>query len=125
MARRADRDHPGRVARRPDGAVLRRAARPPAEIAGGGDDDQARFHGAPGGQRQRVGFVRLVHAGGDGEVDDAQLQRVLVRDGVVDRGDHVADVALAVGVEHFLDEQRRAGRDAAAAAARSRGRCPR
>ena len=43
------------------------------------------------------------------------LKRVLVRDRVVDRGDDVADVALARRVEHFLDEQRRARRDAAAA----------
>ena len=125
MARRADGNHPRRVARRADGAVLRLAVRSPAEIARGGDDDQARFDGAPGGERQRVGFVRLVDAGGDREVDDPQAERVLVRDRVVDRGDDVADVALARGVEDFFDEQRRARRDAAAAARRNRGRCPR
>src|SRR5262249_3953005 len=37
---------------------------------------------------------------------------------VVDGGDHVADVALAGAVEHFLDEQRGARGDAPAATAR-------
>ena len=37
-------------------------------------------HGALRGQRQRIGVVRLVHAGRDREVDDADVQRVLVRD---------------------------------------------
>ena len=118
VARRADGDDPRRVAGRADRAVLRLAVGRSAEVARGGDDDEPGLDRALGGERQRVGVVRLVDAGGDREVDDAEVQRVLVRDRVVDRRDDVADVALAGGVEHFLDEQRRARRDAAAAAAR-------
>ena len=94
------------------------AARSAAEIAGRGDDDQPRLDGAPGGEGQRVGLVRLVDTSGDREVDDPQTQGVLARNRVVDRGDDVADVTLARGVEDLCDEQRGAGRDAAAAAAR-------
>ena len=108
-----------------DAAVLRLAVGVPTEIARRRDDDDPRFDGALGRERQRIGVVRLVDAGGDRQVDDADVERVLVRDRVVDRGDDVADVALAVAVEHFQDDERRARRDAAAARRPSRGRCPR
>ncbi len=72
-----------------------------AEVAGGGDDDDAGVDGALGGQRQRVGRERLEHAGGDRQVDDADVVGVLDRDRVVDRGDDVADVAVSVRVEHL------------------------
>ncbi len=118
MVRRADGDHPRGVARRPDAAVLRLALRVLPQVAGGRYDDEAGVDGALRRERQRIGRVRLVHAGGDGKIDHAEVECVLVRDRVIDRGDDVADVALAGGVEHFLDEQRRARSDAAAAAPR-------
>ena len=52
-------------------------------------------HRALRGERQRIGVVRLVDARRDRQVDDADVQRVLVGDDVVERGDDVADAAAA------------------------------
>src|SRR5262249_56406845 len=86
--------------------------------AGGGRGGGPGSDGALRGGRGGIAGVRLVNARRDREVEDAEVERVLVRDRVVDGGDHVADVALAAAVEHLLDQERRAGRDAAPAAAR-------
>ena len=56
-----DRQHPGRVARGRDAAVLRLlrvADRLLPQVAGRGDDDDAGVDGALGRERQRIGFVR-------------------------------------------------------------------
>ena len=75
IARRADGQHPRRVAGRRDAAVLRLARRVAAEVAGGGDDDDAGVDGALGGERQRILGERLVDAGRDRQVDDADVER--------------------------------------------------
>ena len=98
----------------PPYCVGRRAA---AVVPGGGDDDDAGLHGALRGERQRIGVVRLVHAGRDRQIDDADVQGVLFATDVVERGDHVADVAPARAVERLEDDEPRAGRDARARAA--------
>src|SRR5262249_45679450 len=56
--------------------------------------------------------------GGDRKVDDADLERVAVRDHPFERRNHIADVTLAGGVEHFERDQASAGRDAGARAGR-------
>ena len=95
MARRADGQHPGRIARRGDPAVLRLAVSVLAEVAGGGDDDDAGVDGALGGERQRVGLERLGDRRADRQVDDADVVGALVRDRPVERRDDVADDAAA------------------------------
>ena len=60
----------------------------------------------------------LVHAGGDREVDHADVERGAVRDRVVDGRDDVADVAVAGAVERLEHDELGAGRDAAARAVR-------
>ena len=54
----------------------------------------------------------------DREIDDADVVGGPDRDGVVDRRDHIADVAITLAVEHLQAEQLRARRDARAAAVR-------
>jgi hypothetical protein len=68
------------------------------------------------GERQGILQVRLVDAGGDREIDDADVVGGAVRDRVVDRRDHVARVAVAADVERFQHDEVRAGRDAGAQA---------
>ena len=77
------------------------------------------------GERQRVGLVRLVDAGGDRQVDDADVVGGALLDRVVDRGDDVADVAVAAA--RRAPSARRGARRARCRAARrpSRGRCRR
>ena len=62
--------------------------------------------------------VRLEDTGGDRQVDDADVVGGLDRDRVVDRRDHVADVAVALAVEDLEADELRAGSDARAASVR-------
>ena len=114
----ADGEHPRRVARRGDAAVLRVAGGIPPEVAGSGNHGDPRLHGAPGGQRERIGEERLGHRGADRQVDHADVVLGAVRDGVVDRLDGGADRAAADAVEHLERQQ------AAPAARRRRRRRP-
>ena len=59
VARGADRQHPGRVARRADRAVLHLTQAVLAEVARSRHDNDAGVHGALGRERQRIGLVRL------------------------------------------------------------------
>ncbi len=114
-AGRAYGEHPGRIARRRDAAVLRllrEAHRSLAKVAGRGDDDDARIDGALGGKRQGVGLVRLGDARAHREVDDADVVRHAVGDRPFEGGDDVADDAVAVPVEHFQADNVRCRRDA-------------
>ena len=75
---RADRQHPRRVPRRGDPAVLRLPEIVAPEIACRGDDHDAGVDRAPGRQRERIPVVGLVHAGRDRQVDDADVERLAV-----------------------------------------------
>ena len=96
-----------------------------AVVAGRRDDHDARLDRALGGERQRIGRCTTRTRPRDRQVDDADVERVLVRDDVVERGDDVADAAAARRVEHLEHDQMRAGRDARCARRSSRSRCPR
>ena len=109
------RQHPGRVARSRDAAVLRLLLvvdRLLPQVAGGSDDDDAGVDRALGGERQRVGLVRLGDACAHRDVDDADVVRHAVRDGPLEGGDDVADDAAAVLVEHLQADEVRRRRDA-------------
>ena len=109
--RRADGEHPRRVARRVDAAVLRKSRGVLAEVARGRDHDHACVDDALCRERQRVGPVRLVDGGADGQVDDADVVGETIREHPVQRGDDVADGALAVRVEHLQRDDIRIRRD--------------
>ena len=126
MAVGADGQHPGRVARRRDGAVLHLAGDGVlAEVAGRGHDDDARVDDALGRERQRVGLVRLRDRRANREVDDADVVGVAVRDDPVERRDDVADVAAAMIVEDLQADQVRRRGHAGARAIACHTRCPR
>ena len=74
-------------------AVLRLSLRVAAEISGGRYDDDAGFHRPLRGQRQRIGRIRLVHTRRHRQIDHADIELGAMLDRVVDRRDHVADVA--------------------------------
>jgi hypothetical protein len=78
----------------------------------------AGIDGALGRERQRIGRVRLEHAGRDRQVDDADVVGVLDRDRVVDRLDDVADITVPVSVEDLERNEVGARRDASARAVR-------
>ena len=107
----ADGQHPRRVARRRDGAVLRlllEADRSLAEVARRGDDHDAGIDRTLGGECQRIGLVRLGDARAHREVDDADVVRHAVGDRPLEGGDDVADDAGAVLIEHLqADDVRR------------------
>ncbi len=112
---RADRQHPGRVARGRDGAVLRLLRVPDLllpQVASRGDDNDAGIDGALGGESQGIGFVGLGDARAHRQVDDANVVRHAVCDGPFERGDDVADDAAAMLIEHLQADQVRRGRDA-------------
>ena len=76
-----------------------------AVVAGGGHDDDASLHRVQRGNREGIGLVRFVHRRRDGQVDDANVQRVAILDGVFDGRNHVADAAGAGAVERLQDNQ--------------------
>ena len=116
MARGADRQHPRRIARRRDAAELRFALGVSPEVARGGDHDDAGVDRAPAASVSGSVLYDSKTAGGDRQVDDADVVGRPLSDRVVDRGDDVADVAVALGVEHLQADQVGAGRDAGAGA---------
>ena len=115
------RQHPGRVARGRDAAVLRLLLvvdRLLPQVAGGGDDDDAGVDRALGREGQRIGFIRLGDACAHRQVDDADVVRHAVGDGPLEGGDDVADDAAAVLIEHLQADQVRRRRDARVRAVR-------
>ena len=117
-ARATDGQHPGRVARRADAAVLRQPRRVLAEVAGGADHHDAGVDDALGREGQRVGPGRFVNRRAHRHVDDADVVGSVVGEDPVQRGDDVADRAVAVAVEHLQRNQVRLGRRAAFLAVR-------
>ena len=118
---RADREHPGRVARSRDGAVLRLlrgADRLLPEVAGGSDDDDAAVDRALGGERQRIGLVGFGDGRAHRQVDDADVVRGLVGDRPLECGDDVADDAAAMLIENLQADEVRRRRDARVRAVR-------
>ena len=83
-----------------------------AVVPGGGNHGDAGAHGALRGQRKRIGLVRFVHGCRNREIDDADVQRFALGDRVVDRCNHVADVAAAPSVEHSQHDEVGSRRDA-------------
>ena len=67
----------------------------PSIVSSSGDDDNACLHRGFGRDGEWIRLVRLVHAGGNREIDDAHIQCVFVGDDIIERVDHVADVAVA------------------------------
>ena len=103
--RRADGQHPRRVGRGGDGAVLGVAAGVEADVAGGGDHDDAGIDGPLGGQGERVGVVGLEHARAERHVDDADVVGGAIGHRPVERLDDVADAAPALAVERLERDQ--------------------
>ena len=66
------------------------------------------------GNREGIGLVRFVHRRRDGQVDDANVQRVAILDGVFDGRNHVADAAGAGAVERLQGNQPGRGSNARA-----------
>ncbi len=83
----------------------------PADVPGGGDNDDACPHGALRGQRQRIGVVRLVHASRDRQIDHADVQGLPLRHRIVERRYHVADVSPARAVEGLEHDEMCSGSD--------------
>ncbi len=111
-AGRADGEHPRRVARAENPAVLRLALRIHPEVAGRGDDDNPLIDETLRGARQRIGPVGLRDGGSSGEIDDADVVGAGVSGHPLERGNDRADGALAVLVEHLQRDERRARRHA-------------
>ena len=78
-----------------------------------------------GRERQRVGVVGLGDRRAHREVDDADVVGRAVRDRPVERGDHVADDAAAVAVEHLQANQVRVRARSRRASRACRSRCRR
>ena len=121
----ADREHPRRVARRRDPAVLRLAQLVPAQVACRSDDHDPGVDGALGGERQRIRPVGLGHRCANRQVGHANVVGVLVRDRPLECGNDVADDAAAVLVEHLQPDQVGLRRDTGAGADSCRSRCRR
>ena len=111
MARGANRQHPRRVAGAGDAAVLHLPIRGCAEIARRRHDDDARINGAACGERQGVGVIGLEDAGRHRQIDDTDVVDVLDRDRVINSRDHVAQIPVPLGVEHFESHELCFGRD--------------
>jgi hypothetical protein len=118
VTRRADGQHPRRIAGRRNAGVLNVAFRATPVVSGRGHDNDTCVNRLTCRQRQRVGEVRLVHARRNREVDHAQAQGIAVGHGITDRGDDVARPALPLRVEHLEHRQPHAWRDAGPRAAR-------
>ena len=75
VARCADSQHPRRVAGRRDAAVLRAARRRSCPLLpAAATTTMPGVDGALRGERQRIGVVRLVHAGRDRQIDDPDVE---------------------------------------------------
>ena len=118
MARRTDSEHPRRIARRRHTAVPLASLTVAAIVAAGCHDDDASLHGTFGRQGQGIGFVRLVNTRRHRHIDDANIERVLQGNGVIECGDDVADVAATGAVQDFEHHQVRGWCNAGPRAAR-------
>jgi hypothetical protein len=95
---RADGQHPRRVGRCGDAAVLLRARRVPAQVPRGSDHHDAGIDSMLGGKCEWIRAIRLGHRGGDGEIDDSDIELAAVAGRVFQGRDDVADDAAAGGV---------------------------
>ena len=98
--------------------VLDLAVRLLAKVAGGRDNDDAGVDRALGGQRQRIGQVRLGHLRANREVDDADVVRDAVRNRPLEGSNDVADDAAAILIEHLQADDVGRRSDAGAGAVR-------
>ncbi len=99
---RADGNRRPRVAGAHDPAVAARVlVRVLAAVAGRHHDHDARAHGALNGLHQRIGGRRLEDRVAKRHVDDADVEVLPVRNGVLDRAQHVRRRPGPVGVEHL------------------------
>src|SRR5258708_997150 len=105
----ADRNGRGRIARRGDSRVADHAGlRVPPVVPSRGHDDNPRADGVLNGPNERVSIGALENGMPEREIDDLDIELAALGDGELDRRDHVARLAGAVGVEHLEpDEMRR------------------
>ena len=87
-------------------------------IAASRDDEDAGADGAFDRGADRIVAIRLQHRRAKRQIDDPDVELGAVGNGVIERGNHIADAPLAGSIERFQDHQPRAGRQARACAAR-------
>ena len=108
----ADRDDGACVARRGHARVPNFTSRGiDADVAGRRHDDDARARCGFNGLYQRVTGGGLEDRMAERQIDDVDAEGSLVGDGEVDGVDHIARVALAVGVEDAQGDDPGARRD--------------